>query len=132
MLGQDSPEQSRRAHYDGLMMFRLLLYSLTFGVICSHSKHYERGKRSVRFVINDSIDHPTECSLGHSFNTSSPRVCQPTPVARKYSTTSGLYRTDSNIPIFMDYAFISFFYCKLRSRPEFATLAETFDQFYKT
>lgn len=39
------------------------------------------------------MNYAGECDLTHSRKASSMRVCQPAPEARKYASTSGLYRT---------------------------------------
>jgi len=46
--------------------------------------------------ITIGMNQAAVCSFIHSLKASSIRVCQPLPVERKYSTTSGLYRIDNN------------------------------------
>lgn len=46
-----------------------------------------------RWATEIPMDYAARCRFTYARNASFMRVCQPSPVARKYSTTSGLYRT---------------------------------------
>jgi hypothetical protein len=69
----------------------LMTLDIPFG-----SRQDARMKRlflQLRWATEMPMHYAARCRFTYARNASFMRVCQPSPVARKYSTTSGLYRT---------------------------------------